>query len=291
VRLRIDLSYDGTDFHGWAKQPSLRTVEGTLEGALTRILRMESVSLTCAGRTDAGVHARDQVVHLDLDRATLGGIVRSSAVVPGDARVDAPVDALVRRLNGLLPHDVHIRRAAEAAEGFDARFSAIWRRYAYRIADAPRLVDPLRRREVLARPRRLDLVAMNDAAAMLLGEHDFAAFCRRRSGATTIRSLLELRWDRDEQGLAVATVKADAFCHSMVRSLVGCLLEVGEHRQEPGWSRTVLLAGTRNPAVRVARPHGLTLEQVAYPPDAELAAQAVTARVVRTLPAGEDADG
>ena len=287
MRLRIDLSYDGTEFRGWAKQPSLRTVQGTLEDALTRILRMESVSLTCAGRTDAGVHARDQVVHLDLDRETLGGIVRSSANGP----VDAPVDALVRRLNGLLPNDVHIRRAAEAADGFDARFSAIWRRYAYRIADAAPLVDPLARREVLARPRRLDLMAMNEAAALLLGEHDFAAFCRKRAGATTIRTLLELRWDRDEQGLAVATVKADAFCHTMVRSLVGCLLEVGEHRQEPSWSGTVLMAGTRNPAVRVARPHGLTLEQVAYPPDGELTSQAVTARVVRTIPAVENADG
>jgi tRNA pseudouridine38-40 synthase len=283
VRLRLDLSYDGTDFHGWAIQPGQRTVQGLVQDALAQILRLEGASVTCAGRTDAGVHARAQVVHVDVDRPVLEAIVGRSAA--------EPIDALVRRLNGLLPPDVRVRRASEAAAGFDARFSAIWRRYAYRIADAPHLADPLRRREVLTRPRELDLLAMNESAAVLLGEHDFAAFCKRRSGATTIRTLLELSWARDTKGLAVATVRADAFCHNMVRALVGCLVEVGEHRQSPSWSAAVLTARVRDPAVRVLRARGLTLEEVAYPPDEELADQARAARVVRTLPGEECCDG
>ena len=277
MRLRLDLAYDGTDFHGWAIQPSLRTVRGTLEEALAQVLRVESVSVTCAGRTDTGVHARCQVVHLDVDEEVLVALTGRSTA--------PPVDALLRRLNGILTHDVRILRAGKAAEGFDARFSALWRRYAYRIADAPRLVDPLTRRSVLAWPRELDLDAMNEAAALLRGEHDFAAFCRKRKGATTIRALLDLAWSRDANGLALATVRADAFCHNMVRSLVGCMIAVGDGRRAPSWAGEVLRRGVRDPAVTVVRPHGLTLEEVAYPADGELAAQAQAARTVRTLPA------
>jgi len=275
VRLRIDLAYDGTEFHGWATQPGLRTVQETVETALAQALRVEGVRVTCAGRTDTGVHARGQVSHLDIDEEVLAASAGRSKV--------APSDALLRRLNGILPEDVRVRRVAEAAPGFDARFSARWRRYAYRIADTPALLDPLRRRFVLGWPRELDLAAMNEAAAALTGEHDFASFCRRREGATTIRRLIELSWSRDPQGLAVATVRADAFCHNMVRALVGCLITVGEGRRPPGWAYDVLAAGVRDPAVTVVHPHGLTLEEVDYPPDDELAAQAVTARVVRTL--------
>jgi tRNA pseudouridine38-40 synthase len=177
-----------------------------------------------------------------------------------------------------------VRRVVAAPAGFDARFSAVWRRYVYRVADRAEVVDPLTRGHVLAWPRPLDEGAMNGAAADLLGEHDFAAFCRRREGATTIRSLLELRWERRADGVLEATVRADAFCHNMVRALVGCLLAVGEGRREPGWAGEVLAAGVRDPAVTVVRPHGLTLEEVGYPPDADLGAQAVAARVVRTLP-------
>ena len=275
MRLRIDLAYDGTEFHGWATQPGLRTVQETVETALAQALRVEGVRVTCAGRTDTGVHARGQVSHLDIDEEVLAASAGRSKV--------APSDALLRRLNGILPEDVRVRRVAEAAPGFDARFSARWRRYAYRIADTPALLDPLRRRFVLGWPRELDLVAMNEAAAALTGEHDFASFCRRREGATTIRRLIELSWSRDPQGLAVATVCADAFCHNMVRALVGCLITVGEGRRPPGWAYDVLAAGVRDPAVTVVHPHGLTLEEVDYPPDDELAAQAETARVVRTL--------
>ena len=278
VRLRLDLAYDGTDFHGWASQPGLRTVQGILESALAQVLRVEAVPVTCAGRTDTGVHARGQVVHLDVDPEVL----KASA-----GRATSPAEeALLRRLNGVLPDDVRVLACAEAPDGFDARFSAVWRRYAYRVADRPGSVDPLARRSVLAWSRPLDVDAMNDAATKLTGEHDFAAFCKRREGATTIRTLLDLFWARDPQGVAVATVRADAFCHNMVRSLVGCMVAVGEGRRPAGWAGDVLAAGVRDPGVTVLHAHGLTLEEVAYPIASELAAQAASARVLRTLPAG-----
>lgn len=276
MRLRIDLAYDGGAFHGWAAQPRLRTVQGTLEAALAAVLRVPVVAVTCAGRTDAGVHARGQVVHADVEEADL----RTAA---GRSQ-DPPAAALLRRLNGVLPPDVRVRATGEAPPGFDARFSAEWRRYAYRLADAPDLLDPLCRGHVLAWPRPLDLAAMDDAAGALLGEHDFAAFCKRRAGATTIRTLRRLAWRRDDTGLAEATVVADAFCHSMVRALVGCLLAVGEGRRPGSWPAEVLRAGRRDPAVTVAPAHGLTLEEVGYPPVAELAARAAAARTLRVLP-------
>jgi tRNA pseudouridine38-40 synthase len=275
VRLRLDLAYDGTDFHGWASQPGLRTVQGTLEVALAQVLRLGSVAVTCAGRTDTGVHARGQVAHLDVpSEALLASAGRSTA---------PPENALLRRLNGVLPEDLRVRGVRVAPEGFDARFSASWRRYAYRVADDPALLDPLVRRTVLVWPRRLDLDAMNAAAAALLGEHDFAAFCKRREGATTVRALLELSWARDQAGLAVATVLADAFCHHMVRALVGCLLVVGEGRRPPDWPAEVLARAERDPRVAVVHAHGLTLEEVGYPADEDLAARAEESRRVRSL--------
>ncbi len=197
---------------------------------------------------------------------------------------DPPPEALLRRLNGILPADVRVRRAAEAAPGFDARFSALWRRYAYRVADTPDSIDPLARSQVLAWGRPLDLPAMNAAAALLVGEHDFAAFCKQREGATTVRTLLDLDWERDEAGVAVATVRADAFCHSMVRALVGCLLAIGEGRHPVAWAGDILRAEARDPAVTVVHAHGLTLEEVAYPPDEELAARAALTRAKRVAP-------
>ena len=262
MRSRIDLSYDGTDFHGWATQPGLRTVQGTLEAALATVLRVPVVSVTCAGRTDTGVHARGQVVHVEL---------------PDDSAHD---DRLIRRLNGLLPPDLRVSAIAPAPEGFDARFSAIWRRYAYRVTDAP--ADPLTRNHVLAWPRPLDHAAMDEAAASLTGLHDFAAFCKAREGATTIRTLQELRWSRDGAVLT-GHVRADAFCHHMVRSLVGCLLQVGEGKRPATWPADVLAAGVRDPGVPVAPAHGLTLEEVGYPEDDELVAQAERARARREL--------
>jgi tRNA pseudouridine38-40 synthase len=259
VRLRIDLAYDGTDFHGWAVQPGLRTVQGELSEALARALRVPYVGITCAGRTDTGVHARGQVVHVDVD---VDALTRAA----GRSR-ERPPQALVRRLNGIISSDVRVRRVIEAPAGFDARFSALWRRYAYRIADNAETVDPLTRRHVLAWPRTLDLDLMNEASALLVGRNDFAPFCRQRPGATTIRTLLDLHWTRDDHGLVVAAVRADAFCHSMVRSLVGCLMTIGEGRRPAAWAGEILRAGSRDPAVVVINAHGLTLEEVAYPAD------------------------
>lgn len=258
MRLRLDISYDGSDFRGWATQPGLRTVQGEIENALATILRLESApQLTCAGRTDAGVHARGQVAHVDLD--------------------DVEPSTLERRLRRLLPSDIALRALTVAPEGFDARFAALERRYVYRICDAPEGPDPLARNTVVAWPRPLDAAAMNAAAEHLLGEHDFAAFCKRREGATTIRTLLELRTVRNG-ALLETTVRADAFCHSMVRALMGALAAVGEGRFEPRWSGEVLSAAARDTRVRVMPAHGLVLEEVVYPDDDGLAARAVEAR-------------
>jgi tRNA pseudouridine38-40 synthase len=274
VRIRIDLAYDGAGFHGWAIQPGLRTVQGDLQDALSTVLRVDQAPVTCAGRTDTGVHARGQVCHLDLEPDRLAGAAGRSGL--------PPAEALARRLNGVLPPDVRVRRVAPAPDGFDARFSAAWRRYAYRISDDDGL-DPLTRGYVLAWKHPLDLAAMNHAAGDLLGEHDFAAFCKRREGATTVRTLLDLHWTRDPTGVATGTVVADAFCHHMVRSLVGCLVAVGEGRRPPTWPAAVLATGARDAAVTVVPAHGLTLEEVGYPAAADLAGQAAAARRVRSL--------
>ena len=273
MRLRIDCAYDGTEFSGWAAQPRLRTVQGTLEAALATALRVPEVRLTVAGRTDAGVHARGQVAHLDVDAAAVAASTGRST--------DPPLEALARRVDGILPPDLRVRRVREAPAGFDARFSATWRRYAYRIADAQELADPLVRGHVLSWGRPLDLDAMNEASAALVGLRDFAAFCKQREGATTVRTLLELGWSRDEAGLVVGSVRADAFCHNMVRALVGSLIAVGEGRRPTTWPAEVMAGRRRDAGVRVVHAHGLTLEEVGYPDDDELAAQAARARARR----------
>ncbi len=273
MRLRIDCAYDGADFSGWAAQPTLRTVQGTLEDALATALRIPQVRVTVAGRTDSGVHARGQVAHLDVEPEVVTASVGRST--------DPPLDALARRVDGILPPDLRVRRISEAPDGFDARFSAIWRRYAYRIADAQELADPLVRGHVLTWPRRLDLDAMNAASAPLVGLQDFAAFCKQREGATTVRTLLDLAWSRDDAGLVVGSVRADAFCHNMVRALVGSLIAVGEGRQPTTWPAEVMAGRRRDAGVRVVHAHGLTLEEVGYPDDAELAAQSERARAKR----------
>jgi tRNA pseudouridine38-40 synthase len=277
VRVRLDLDYDGTDVSGWAAQPGLRTVQGLLEDALARVLRLGAPpSTVVAGRTDAGVHATGQVCHVDLPRAAW-------EAAPG--RSDTPPEqALRRRLAGVLPDDVRVRRVQVAPAGFDARFSALRRRYAYRVCDDPAGVPPLRRRDVLGVRGPLDVPAMDAAATALTGLHDFAAFCRRREGATTVRTLLTYRWRRTPSGLVEATVVADAFCHSMVRALVGAVLPVGQGRRPPGWPAEVLAAGVRDPSVTVVPPHGLVLEEVVYPADAQLAERAVQARARRDPP-------
>lgn len=239
-------------------------MQGELQATLARITRRDDLPrLTVAGRTDAGVHARGQVAHLDL---------------PEDAADDR---LLQRRLNGLLPRDIWVRRVSRAPEGFDARFSAVSRTYRYRIADTPEAVDPLRRLDTVVWPRALDLEALTAASAGLLGLHDFAAYCRRREGATTRRTLLRLDWERPPDGVLVATVRADAFCHSMVRSLMGALIAVGEGRQPVAWPASLLALDTRASGVVVAPPHGLTLEHVDYPPDDQLLARQAVTRNLR----------
>ncbi|MGP3958442.1 tRNA pseudouridine(38-40) synthase TruA [Nonomuraea sp. 3N208] len=280
VRLRLDLAYDGTDFSGWARQPGRRTVQGEIEQALGRILRLgEPAMLTVAGRTDAGVHARGQVAHVDVPDGSLAELDGNR----GPLSVDERLSALVRRLGGVMPPDVRIYRVSVAPEGFDARFSATFRRYAYRVSDAVGGVDPLRRHEVVWHNRPLDLDALNAAAARLIGEHDFAAFCKKREGATTIRELQRLEWVREPDGVLVATVVADAFCHSMVRALVGSLLAVGDGRRPAEWPGEVLTRAVRDSGVHVAPAHGLCLEEVGYPPEPELAARAEATRRVRML--------
>ncbi|TWE09245.1 tRNA pseudouridine(38-40) synthase TruA [Rudaeicoccus suwonensis] len=276
MRLRIDFAYDGTDFSGWAAQPGRRTVEQTLATAFGTILRTDPPKLTVAGRTDAGVHARGAVCHLDVDPVRY-------AALPG--RSDrTPEEAALTRLAGVLPADVVVRQVAPAAPGFDARFSATSRRYLYRLLDDHALLDPMRRRDTVVVRGPLDADAMHAAARKLLGLKDFAAFCKRREGATTVRTLLDYRWIRRDDGVLEATVVADAFCHSMVRCLVGAVVPVGLGRESPDWPLRVLAGGTRDPRVTVMPPHGLSLEEVSYPPDDELASRATESRAVRTLP-------
>jgi tRNA pseudouridine38-40 synthase len=252
VRLRFDLGYDGTEFSGWAAQPGQRTVAGVLTETLDRILGPAgAVGLTVAGRTDAGVHATGQVCHLDLDRERWGQLG----------------DTLLRRLAGLLPPDLRVYRIVAVPPGFDARFAATFRRYRYRVCDEPWGAPPLRHRDTLSWPKRLDLDLLNVASAHLLGEHDFAAYCRRKDHATTVRAITRLDWERDAEGIVVATVAADAFCQAMVRSLVGALLPVGDGRRPVQWPGSLLARRERASDVVVAPPHGLTLVAVGYSDD------------------------
>ncbi|MBE3000344.1 tRNA pseudouridine(38-40) synthase TruA [Nocardiopsis sp. HNM0947] len=268
VRVRFDIAYDGTDFSGWARQPTQRTVQGELEDALAKVLRLPSVSLTCAGRTDSGVHARGQVAQADVPLETW----------------ENEGERVLRRLAGVLPKDVRVSDARVAPPGFDARFSPLFRRYLYRVSDAPYGVDPLWRRDVLWHRHPLDVERMNAAAEHLRGEHDFAAYCKKRDGATTIRELLHLSWERVDRHLVHGTIQADAFCHNMVRALVGALLAVGDGRRGVEWPGEVLRAGVRDSSVHVVGPQGLSLEEVRYPADEELESRASATRRVRELP-------
>lgn len=275
VRLRLGVAYDGTDFHGWARQPGLRSVQGEIESALRAVLRVPDyvpVRAAVAGRTDAGVHATGQVCHADVPGASLAG---------SSGQPSAPLEVVRRRLNGALPHDVRVREVGVAPEGFDARWSATWRRYSYLVADDPRAQDPRARGHVLWSGRSLDVAAMHRAAQPFLGEHDFAAYCRAREGASTVRTVHELAWRRwADPGPPVVefVIRADAFCHAMVRSLVGAFMAVGVGRWPAGRPAELLGAGERVPAVAAAPAHGLTLVEVGYPEQSDLAAQALRAR-------------
>jgi len=278
-RVRLDLGYDGSAFSGWAVQAAARTVQGELEAALDRMLhgRPPVARLVVAGRTDAGVHARGQVAHLDV---TAGQWDHLGHVGHGD-----PLAGLARRLNGLAGRegDLRVHRATLAPAGFDARFSAIWRRYEYRIADAAAVRDPLARAFTAAWPRELDVAAMDAAARELAGLHDWAAYCRPRAGSTTIRELQAFGWSRDPDGVLVARVQADAFCHSMVRALVGACVAVGGGALEVADPARLRDGRSRTPAIKVMPAAGLVLTEVGYPPDDELAARAERTRGLRSL--------
>ncbi|WP_210717865.1 tRNA pseudouridine(38-40) synthase TruA [Amycolatopsis acididurans] len=277
--MRLDVSYDGTDFSGWARQPDRRTVQGLLEDALAKQPPGASVpaSVVVAGRTDAGVHATGQVVHVDVVPLSV-----PRGRMPVDEHGIPDLERMCRRWNRFLPGDVRVLRARIAPPGFDARFSAVRRHYSYRVSDAPWGVDPLLRRDVLGWARPLAVEAMNEASARLLGLKDFAAFCKQREGSTTIRELQRFTWHRLSEHVVEARVSADAFCHSMVRSLVGAVLLVGDGRQPVGWPAEVLRSGIRDGAVAPA--HGLTLTAVDYPADEELAQRAEQTRAVRQSP-------
>ena len=268
-RIRLDLSYDGTDFAGWARQPGLRTVQGELERWVGQVLRLSRPpQLVCAGRTDTGVHARGQVAHVDLPVGALD-----------------EGDLLLRRLSRVLPEDVVVRAVRPAPPGFDARFGAVWRRYVYRLAETGTPLDPLLRSHVAPLRATLDLDLLAAAGPVLLGLRDFGAFCRRREGATTVRTLLELAARRVPAGplagVVEVTVRADAFCHSMVRSLVGALVTVGSGQRDLAWLAQVTSAAARSSEVQVLPARGLTLEEVGYPADDQLAERGREARSVR----------
>jgi tRNA pseudouridine38-40 synthase len=262
VRLRCNLAYDGTNFAGWAFQPNLRTVQSLVQNALGVVLRLgESVDVVVAGRTDAGVHARGQVIHAD---------------VPERAVFD--FHKMTYAMNGVLPADVRINSIAIAPHGFDARFAAIGRRYSYAIAD--RVSDPLTRGFVVNHWRTLDEAAMNAASADLIGLHDFTSFCKQTEYGTSIRILQQFEWRREPFGV-VAHLRADAFCHSMVRSLIGCLVPIGEGRRPIEFAREVLQRRARGGDVVTMPGHGLVLEEVYYPADTELLDRQLLTRAKR----------
>jgi len=284
VRIRLDIAYDGTHFRGWAKQPGLRTVQGVLETALARIVGSD-VQFVVAGRTDAGVHASDQVAHVDLDEAQWSRVTARHGQAASD-----PAGSLARRIRGVLGQypDVTVTRTSLAPEGFDARFSAVWRRYRYRLADTTVGYDPMRRNDTTTIRAALDVDAMDAAARTLIGLHDFAAYCKPREEATTIRTLLDYRWARDAEGVLVADVKADAFCHSMVRALVGACAAVGEGKLSVDDVVRLRDELTRTSAFKVLPARGLTLAEVGYPADELLAARAEQTRARRDRD-GDDA--
>ncbi|WP_224088302.1 tRNA pseudouridine synthase A [Arthrobacter sp. StoSoilB13] len=279
LRVRMDLSYDGGPFNGWALQPGLLTVQGSLEEALALLVR-RPVRVTVAGRTDAGVHARGQVVHLDLTEAEWLGLPRGHELDPAVALLRRLRGALSRVL-GDLTGAIEVHDAGLAPEGFDARFSALWRRYSYRIADGAERWDPVLRGITLWHKAPLNISLLNDGASRLLGLQDFRSYCKPREGATTIRELQKFEFERGSDGVIVATVQADAFCHNMVRSLVGSALRVGEGLERPGWLHERLLERKRDAKSVLAAPHPLVLEEVAYPSDGELLARAELTRARR----------
>ena len=254
-RLRIDVAYDGTAFFGWATQPDKRTIQDLVEEAIACISR-SSVESVVAGRTDAGVHATGQVIHVDLPET-----VFADGLTYRDLRY---------KLNRILDEDVRIMEISDAPEGFHARFSALRRIYTYKILDNNEVIAPLSRYDVAPWYRPLDVDLINKASALVLGHHDFAAFCKFKEGGTTIRTLEKYQWRRDSQGLLTAEVVADAFCYSMVRNLVGAVICVADGRKDPSWIQELLANKERVSDSLVFPARGLSLTRVEYPSDNEL---------------------
>jgi tRNA pseudouridine38-40 synthase len=254
-RLRIDIAYDGTQFSGWATQPGMRTMQDMVEEAIARIVRHDIESVV-AGRTDAGVHATGQVIHVDV----------------ADSAFDRELTYkdLRYKLNRILDEDIRITEITDAPSGFHARFSALRRYYSYKILDDNQVVTPAQRFDVASWYRPLDVATMNEAASHLLGTHDFAAFCKYRKGSTTVRSLEKYEWVRTEDGLLIADVVADAFCYSMVRNLVGAIVCVADGRKPASWISELLANKERVSDSLVFPARGLTLYRVDYPSDDQL---------------------
>jgi len=254
-RLRLDIAYDGTHFFGWATQPGHRTLQELIEEAISRISQTDVASIV-AGRTDAGVHATGQVIHVDVP----------------DAMFDRELTYLDLRykLNRILDDDVRIMKITDAPEGFHARFSALRRHYTYKILDNNEVIAPLSRHDVASWYRPLEAERMNEASRLLLGHHDFAAFCKFKVGGTTIRTLEKYEWHRSDEGLLVADVVADAFCYSMVRNLVGAVVCVADGRQDPAWISQLLANKERVSDSLVFPARGLTLYQVDCPSNDQL---------------------
>ncbi|CAM8640699.1 TruA Pseudouridylate synthase [Candidatus Planktophila versatilis] len=254
-RLRLDIAYDGTHFFGWATQPGHRTLQDLIEEAISRISQTNIDSIV-AGRTDAGVHATGQVIHVDVPDAMF--------------ERDLTYLDLRYKLNRILDEDVRIMKVSDAPQGFHARFSALRRYYSYKILDNNDVIAPLSRHDVASWYRPLDADRMNEASALLLGHHDFAAFCKFKVGGTTIRTLEKYEWHRSDEGLLVADVVADAFCYSMVRNLVGAVVCVADGRQSPAWIAQLLANKERVSDSLVFPARGLTLYQVDYPNNDQL---------------------
>jgi len=254
-RLRLDIAYDGTNFFGWATQPGHRTLQDLVEEAISRISQTNIDSIV-AGRTDAGVHATGQVIHVDVP----------------DAMFERELTYLDLRykLNRILDEDVRIMNVSDAPQGFHARFSALRRYYSYKILDNNDVIAPLSRHDVASWYRPLDAARMNEASKLLLGHHDFAAFCKFKVGGTTLRTLEKYEWRRSDEGLLVADVVADAFCYSMVRNLVGAVVCVADGRQNPAWIEQLLANKERVSDSLVFPARGLTLYQVDYPSNDQL---------------------
>lgn len=281
IRLRLDLAYRGAPFHGWARQPGLLTVQGRLEEALTLITR-QPAQLTVAGRTDAGVHARGQVAHLDVPKEFWLSLSRGREESDEERgeRLRARLESLAGRgLNGALA----IKQIRVVSRDFDARFSALSRTYRYLICDDPRAQDPCRL-DIARTSSPLEDEKMQVAAQALCGEHDFLPFAKPREGATTVRTLHSFTVSRPRDGIVQAMISADAFCHSQVRFMMGALIEIGRGKYDPNWIGELLAAGVRDQRVPRADGRGLTLWEVAYPPADQYASQAQKAKVVRTLP-------